>query len=205
LTRFKIKLFPPWVCVLFCIRMQADGVWSSFFFDEGNIVNTFQLLLLHGNQTVDDLYRLCLAVHESTLVLAFTLEGLSPFAMHSEYVIPYAHMSQGQLQALRRACNENCGDTMTIEYGVDVYIVSIDEKIRQVDDSLMLFAATCLLTKGLSTQTLSARGYANARMDSSVLAFHTNAAVFKIVHSCYLRGGVQQESMRLVRKHNVLE
>jgi hypothetical protein len=65
------------------MRMASDAAWTSFFFVEDNIVNTFQNLLLHGTQTVDDLYKLCLAVHESTLVLAFTLDGLSPFAMHT--------------------------------------------------------------------------------------------------------------------------
>lgn len=191
-----------------CDTMADDSHWASLFFDEANIVHTFQLLLMRGNQTLDDLFQLCLVVNGSTMLLAFTIEGLTPFAMHSEYVIPYAKMNKRQLHALRRACSVGDNDVMAVEYGIEAYVVKIDSCEYELDNALMLFAAACIILKALSTQTLTRSGYisyTSTRLDPSVTRYHLNNAMFKIVHSCSLRQGVQKEAMCLVNKHKVLE
>jgi hypothetical protein len=44
-------------------------------------------------------------------------------------------------------------------FGIDVYIVKIDGVKHEIDDVLMLFAAACIILKGLSTQTLTKHGF----------------------------------------------
>jgi hypothetical protein len=184
--------------------MADEETWVSLFFDEENIVHTFQLLLTSGNQTMDELFRLCLVVHESPLVLAFTVEGLTPFAMHSEYVIPYTLMSKRQLQVLRRECRAS-NDVMAVDYGIDVYVVKIDNSACEIDAALMLFAAICIILKGLSTQRLTRHGYVCSHLQASEITYHLNNAIFKIVHSCLLRPGVQKQAMQLVHKHQLIQ
>jgi hypothetical protein len=184
--------------------MADEPNWVSLFFDEENIVHTFQLLLNNDNQTMDELFKLCLVVHESPLVLAFTVEGLTPFAMHSEYVIPYTLMNKRQLQVLRRECRACANDVMAVDYGIDVYVVKIDNSAYEIDAALMLFAAVCIIYKGLSTQRLTRHGYVYSSLDSGEISYHVNNAIFKIVHSCLLRPGVQKQAMQLVHKHKVI-
>jgi len=83
--------------------METESDWVSLFFDEEHIVQTFQLLLIRGNLTMGELHNLCVVAHESSLVLAFTSEGLTPFDSHREYIIPFANMSTCQLQYLLTA------------------------------------------------------------------------------------------------------
>jgi len=184
-------------------RMEES--WVSLFFNEENIVHTFQLLLTSGNQTMDELFKLCLVVHESPLVLAFTVEGLTPFAMHSEYLIPYKLMSKHQLRVLRRECRASTSEVMAIDYGIDVYVVKIDNSACEIDAALMLFAAICIIYKGLSTQRLTRHGYVCSHLQASEVTYHLNNAIFKIVHSCLLRPGVQKQAMQLVDKHKLIE
>ena len=88
--------------------METESDWVSLFFDEEHIVQTFQLLLIRGNLTMGELHNLCVVAHESSLVLAFTSEGLTPFDSHREYIIPFANMSTCQLQYLRRNSEFGC-------------------------------------------------------------------------------------------------
>ena len=106
--------------------METESDWVSLFFDEEHIVQTFQLLLIRGNLTMGELHNLCVVAHESSLVLAFTSEGLTPFDSHREYIIPFANMSTCQLQYLRRKCREFGQDDMMHDYGIDFYIVIFD-------------------------------------------------------------------------------
>jgi hypothetical protein len=179
--------------------------WVALFFNEENIVHTFQLLLTSGDQTMDELFKLCLVVHESPLVLAFTVEGLTPFAMHSEYVIPYKLMNKRQLQVLRRECRACTNDVMAVDYGIDVYVVKIDNSACEIDPALMLFATVCIIYKGLCTQRLTKHGYIWKNLEPSEITYHLNNAIFKIVHSCLLRPGVQKQAMQLVHKHGVIQ
>ena len=178
--------------------------WVCLFFGEQCIVQTFQLLLTQGNQTLEELHHLCVVAHESSLLFALTSEGLTPFASHREYTIPFARMNVQQLQTLRRLCKEQSEDAMKLNYGVDFYIVSTTTTERKIDDALMIFAAVCIMSAGLCSQKLNKHGYNGTRLDADILAYHVNAAVFKIVHSCSLRGGVQQKARQLLLKHQVV-
>lgn len=186
---------------------MAQRHWTSLFFDEANIVHTFQLLLMRGNKTLDELFQLCLVMHESPMILAFTVEGLTPFAMHSEYVIPYEKMNREQIRALRLECMDSVHDVMSIDYGTDIFVVKIDVAGYEVDDALMLFAAACIILNGLSTQTLTRGGYVtyvNVRLDPDLTVYHLNNAIFKIVHSCLLRPGVERQAMHLLNKYTLI-
>jgi hypothetical protein len=193
-----------WNDARFDDSMADEQSWVALFFNEENIVSTFQLLLTSGNQTLDELFQLCLVVHESPLVLAFTVEGLTPFAMHSEYVIPYTLMNKRQLQVLRRECRACTNDVMAVDYGIDVYVVKVDNSACEIDAALMLFAAVCIIFEGLSTQRLTRHGYVCSRLESSEITYHLNNAIYKIVHSCLLRPGVQKQAMQLAHKHGLI-
>ena len=139
--------------------MQDEKCWKSLFFDENNIVSTFQNLLLKGTQTIDELYHLCVVAHESELVLGFTMYGLCPFVTHKDYIIPFESMSKTQLQCLRSTCKQLGKDPIAFDYGVDFYIVHDEQSCSKIDDALMLFAAMCIIWKGLSCTSLKKHGY----------------------------------------------
>jgi hypothetical protein len=55
---------------------DTTGSWSDAFFDQHNILNTMQCLLLGTNQTIEDLSALCVAMNNNNVVLSFTHRGL---------------------------------------------------------------------------------------------------------------------------------
>ena len=53
----------------------ADRKWRGCFFDEQNIVNTMQCLLLETSRTIEDVSELCFAIIENNTVLCLTHRG----------------------------------------------------------------------------------------------------------------------------------
>jgi hypothetical protein len=178
--------------------------WLQEFFSEERIVRTMQHLLQGSTYTVDDLCRLCVAASQDHVVLAFNLQGLMPFANHPEFVFPFASMSLSQIQTLRRQCRA-MPDAMVCEYDVDVYVLKLTQEQVAVDHTLLLFAAACILLRGLSQTRALDRGIMCAYLTEKpdLLAHHANAILFQIVHACSLRMGALQEAMKLLQKHNV--
>jgi hypothetical protein len=60
---------------------ENNTPWTSHFFDEEHIVDTFQNLLAYTPQTVEDLYRLCVAAREDRIVLRAGLHCTRPRAL----------------------------------------------------------------------------------------------------------------------------
>jgi hypothetical protein len=183
---------------------ENNTPWTSHFFDEEHIVDTFQNLLAYTPQTVEDLYRLCVAAREDRIVLAFTVQGLVPFANHPEFVFCYSGMSCLQLQAIRRE-SQLLRDTLVCDYDVDIYLLKMSLDDFEVDHALLLFAAGCLLLKGLSTIKQHRGGYSVTRLTNNkeLLMFHANAMLFNVVNSCNLKAGAQRAAGQLLHKHRV--
>ena len=181
-----------------------DACWADEFFGEEHIVGTFQYLLHDTPRAVEDLCRLCVAAREDRVVLAFSLYGLMPFANNAEFVFPFASMSLRQLQALRRHCH-NLPDTMACEYAVDVYVLKITPENYAVDHALLVFAAACVMLKGLCETRALAHGFCQSMLseDKEMLTFHANAILFSIVNACATRRGALREAMQLLNKHGV--
>jgi hypothetical protein len=181
-----------------------DAYWTDEFFSEEHIIGTFQHLLHDTPKTVENLCRLCVAAREDRVVLAFSLYGLMPFANNSEFVFQFANMSLRQLQALRRHCLQ-LPDTMACEYAVDVYVLKIAPENYEVDHALLIFAAACLILKGLCETKAMAHGFCQSMLseDKELLTFHANAIIFNIVNACATRRGALREAMRLLNKHQV--
>ena len=131
--------------------------WVGLFFGEQCIVQTFQLLLTQGNQTLEELHHLCVVAHESSLLFALTSEGLTPFASHREYTIPFARMNVLQLQTLRRLCKEQSEDAMKLNYGVDFYIVSTTTTERKIDDTYDFRSSVYHVSRPLLSKTQQTR------------------------------------------------
>jgi hypothetical protein len=55
--------------------------WTDFFFDEHNIVNTIQCLLLDTSRTIDDLNALCVAMIQSNTVFCLTQRVSEAFCL----------------------------------------------------------------------------------------------------------------------------
>jgi hypothetical protein len=182
----------------------AASSWTAEFFDEQHIVDTFQRLLQDTAQSVEDLCRLCVAAREDSIVLAFNLHGLMPFANNPEFVFPFSRMTLRQLQVLRRHC-KSLPDAMACEYDVDVYVLKISPENFEVDHALLLFAAACLLLKGLSQTQAVARGFCVSRLseDKELLTYHANAILFHIVNACAVRRGALRQAMQLLNQHGV--
>ena len=182
---------------------EGDGrAWTAEFFEEQSIVNTFQHLLSGSTSSVEDLCRLCVAAREDNVVLAMNLHGLMPFANHPEFVFPFAAMSRQQLRALRRD-GRALPDAMACEYDVDVYLLKASEAGFAVDHALLLFAAACILLRGLSQTQACARGFCTVRLAGAELRHHANAVLFQIVHACAVRHGALPAAVRLLRRHGV--
>ncbi len=178
--------------------------WTSEFFDELAIVDTFQHLLQTTQQTVEDLCRLCVAAREDRVVLAFSVHGLMPFANHPEYVFDFSKMSHRQLQSLRWHY-KNLPDTMTCEYDVDLYVLKRSPENFEIEHTLVLFAAGCLLVKGLSQVKAEKHGFSYPHLsnDKPLLAYHANAILFTIVNACRVRKGALRAAVDLFAKYNV--
>ena len=186
-------------------RREDDGqtrAWTAEFFEEESIVNTFQNLLHASSCSVEDLCRLCVAAREDNVVLAMNLQGLMPFANNPEFVFPFAAMKGQQLRALRRA-GRTLPDAMACEYDMDVYVLKVSQPAFAVDHALLLFAAGCILLRGLSQTQACAHGFCSARLTKAQLEHHANAVLFQIVHACAVRRGALPAAARLLRKHRV--
>jgi hypothetical protein len=183
---------------------RAVETWTQAFFDEENIVNSFQHLLHDTAQSVDDLCRLCLAACQDNIVLAMNLTGLMPFANNPEFVFPFSAMNQRQLQALRHD-SKMLPDAMACEYDVDVYVLKIRQDNFEIDHPLLVFAAAVILYKGLGQTKIMARGTCFSKLDANpdLLAHHVNAILFQIVHSCTVRRGAVRAAAQLLVKHQV--
>lgn len=183
---------------------MADEDWSVQFFDEDNIVSTLQHLLHRTGRSVEDLCQLCFVAEQCPLVFALTLEGLVPFANHSEYLFPYAKMNRRQLQTLcAQSKSLTVEDSMRAVYIDDFYIVRVTTKLGKVDSVLMIFAAACILARGLGQCIVHTRGIESRGLDSDTLKYHVNATLSKIVRSCLLKTGVHQAAMLLLQRHQV--
>ena len=79
------------------------------------------------------------------------------------------------------------------------------EQDFEVDHALLLFAAGCLLLKGLSTIKQHRGGYSVTRLTNNkeLLMFHANAMLFNVVNSCNLKAGAQRAAGQLLQKHRV--
>ena len=78
-------------------------------------------------------------------MLAFTVQGLVPFANHPEFVFYFSGMSCLQLQAIRRE-SQLLRDAVVCDYNVDIYLLKMSPEDFEVDHALLLFAAGCLLS-----------------------------------------------------------
>ena len=132
--------------------------WTAEFFDEHSIVNSFQCLLQNTTCSVEDLCRMCVAAREDRVVLAFNVHGLMPFATHPEYVFEFSRMNLRQLQSLRKHYKD-LPDSMTCEYDVDMYVLKASPENYEIEHDLLLFAAGCILLKGLCQTKAVARGF----------------------------------------------
>ena len=92
--------------------------WTEFFFDEHNIVNTLQCLLIETSRTIEDLNELCVAMIENNVVFCLTHRGLLPIASKHMYIFPYEKMNKQQLQALRSE-SKNTHQTFAALYNHD--------------------------------------------------------------------------------------
>ena len=75
----------------------------------------------------------------------------------------------------------------------------------EVDHALLIFAAACLILKGLCETKAMAHRFCQSMLseDKELLTFHANAIIFSIVNSCATRRGALREAMRLLNKHQV--
>ena len=159
-----------------------DPCWADEFFGEEHVVSTFQHLLHDSPKNVEDLSRLCIAAREDSVVLAFNIHGLMPFANNTEFVFPFA-----------------------CEYAVDMYVLKIAPDNYAVDHALLIFAASCILLKGLcQTKTLT-RGFYQCMLaeNKELLVFHANAMLYSILNACAVRRGALREAMQLLNAHGV--
>lgn len=181
------------------------GDWAAAFFDEDNIVSSFQNLLVDTQLRVEDLCTLCIAAHEHRLVLALSLQGLMPFASRPTFVLNYANMTPRQLCALRKACSgmQVPEDAVVHEYNIDVVLMSSGPQQHSVDDELILFAAACILAGGLTHCSPEKHGVSYKRLEEDTLRFHVNTTVFKIVNACRMKQDVERGALRLLSKHRV--
>ncbi len=137
-------------------------------------------------------------------MLAFTIQGLVPFANHPQFVFAFSAMSLLQLQAIRRE-SQLLPDAFACDYDVDIYLLKLSPGDFEVDHALLLFAAGCLLLKGLSTIKQHRGGYSVTRLteNKDLLRFHANAMLFNVVNSCNFKAGTQRAAGKLLQKHGV--
>jgi len=175
--------------------------WFDEFFGESNIVNTLQFLLFHTSRTVDDLCALGTAMHKSSIILAFTSQGMVPLAGDHMYVFPFKHMSKRQLDALQAVVSIQ-KDSFACSYEHDNYIVH-DKQERKVDNAILLFGVTCILLHGLNTVTKNKFGSILTKLEGQKIAYYLNATLFRIVHACCMPQGVLSNTERILHRHGV--
>ena len=180
---------------------QTTKQWTDLFLNEYNIVNTLQCLLLDTSRTIDDLHELCVAMVDNNVVLCLTQQGLMPIASKHMYIFPYDKMNKQQLQALRSE-STNTPQTFAAVYDHDKYSVH-GLLLPKVDHVLVLFAANCILAKGLCTSTSRKRGFVMTKLEPAQITYHINTTLLQIVHRCALRNGAVYQANLLLRKHGV--
>ena len=180
---------------------SPETAWFGAFFDEQNIVNTMQCLLLETSKTIDDLTALCVAMQRNDIVLSLTKRGLMPISSAHMYLFPYTHMNKEQLRSLRQAIAQT-QQTFEASFAQDVYIVHGLSQPK-LDGVVMLFGASCLLMHGISTTRIIKRGFASTKLSGEALRHHVNATLFHIVHACGMPAGAVYRLADLLRKHRV--
>lgn len=185
---------------------SAEEEWTHAFFDENNIVQTMQCMLVNTHCRVEDVCTLCSAAHGCQLQMAFSLDGLMPFVTYPSFIMPFARMSQAQLQSLRRHCKHlSVGENAIVhEFYLDVFVLKPSTSQHKIDDALLLFAAACILLGGLSQCSVLPQGMAYTRLRPETLEFHVNAIIFRIVHACRMKQDSERAAARLLHKHKVL-
>jgi hypothetical protein len=180
---------------------EARKSWSDAFFDEHNIVNTMQCLLVDTNMTIEDLSALCVAMNNNNVVLSFTHRGLMPIASAHMYIFPYTKMNREQLRVLRSEIAQTKKTFEAVFQEVTYNVHGMPH--AKVDSVMILFAANCLLLHGLSTTTLKKNGFIYAKLDKHNVLYHLNATLFTIMNACNMRAGAAHAAARLLRKHGV--
>ena len=176
--------------------------WFDEFFGESNIVNTLQFLLFHTSRTVDDLCALGTATHKSSIILAFTSQGMVPLAGDHMYVFPFKHMSKRQLDALQAAVSIQ-KDSFACSYEHDNYIIH-DTHESKVDDAVLLFGVSCIIVHGLSNMTVSKFGTCTTKLEEPQVAYYVNATLFRIVNACCMPRGTLHTAERMLHRHGVV-
>jgi hypothetical protein len=180
---------------------ESVATWFDYFFDENNIVNTIQNLLIKNDDTIDSLCAFVTAASKSKIIMAFTSEGLVPLAGDHMYVFPFSRMNKGQLTALRREI-EKCSSTFSCKYAHEQYLVS-DRRHFRIDDATLLFGTACIIAHGLGTTTESKFGSSHMKFESQQVFYYLNTILFRIVHTCCMPQGTLVQSSRLLEKHGV--
>ena len=175
--------------------------WFDAFFDERNIVNTLQCLLLETSKTIDDLTTLCVAMQKNDFVLSLTHRGLMPISSAHMYLFPYSHMNKEQLHVLRQAIAQT-QQTFEGALARDVYVVHGLTQPK-LDGVVMLFGATCLVLHGLCTTSKCKRGFAWNKIGKPELLYHVNATLFHLVHACGLPAGAAFSVAAMLRRHGM--
>jgi hypothetical protein len=180
---------------------ESTRSWSDVFFDEQNIVNTMQCLLVDTNKTIEDLSALCVAMHNNNVVLSFTHRGLMPIASAHMYIFPYIHMNKEQLRILHCEISQTKRTYVAVFQEVTYNVHGMPH--AKVDSSVILFAANCLLLHGLSSTHLKKHGFSYTKLDKKNVLYHLNATLFTIINACNMRAGAAYAAARLLRKHGV--
>ena len=175
--------------------------WTEAFFDEQNIVHSIQCMLLDTDKTIEELTALCVAMHNNHIVLCFTEKGLMPIAGAHMYVFPYSKMNKTQLRILRDAIVQS-KRTFEALYQEITYNVHGSQPLH-VDAVLILFAASCLLMRGLLTTNWAKHGHSYFPLDKENVSYYLNSTCFTIIHACNMRSGDAYAASQLLRKHGV--
>jgi hypothetical protein len=181
---------------------DTTGSWSDAFFDQNNILNTMQCLLLGTNQTIEDLSALCVAMNNNNVVLSFTHRGLMPIASAHMYIFPYTKMNREQLRILRREIAQTKKTFEAVFQELTYNVHGMPH--AKVDSVMILFAASCLLLHGLSTTQSKKNGcFCSSKLEKHNVSYHLNATLFTIINACNMRAGAAHAAARLLRQHGV--
>jgi hypothetical protein len=181
---------------------ETSPSWADEFFGESNIVHTLQILLSNTSQNIDDLCVLGTTMHKSSVLLAFTSQGMVPLAGDHMYVFPFKQMSKRQLEALEAAVSVY-KDLFTCSYEHDNYIIH-DKHESKVDDAVLLFGVSCIMVHGLSNITVSKFGTCTTKLEEPQVAYYVNATLFRIVNACCMPRGTLHTTERMLHRHGVV-
>jgi hypothetical protein len=175
--------------------------WFDEFFDEHNIVNTIQHLLLQNDDTLEDLCAFISTANKSTIIMAMTSEGLVPFAGDHMYVFPFSQMNKAQLSALMKEV-QSCHSKFSCNYPHDQYVVS-DRRRFKIDDATLLFGVACIIFYGLGNTNSNKFGSCHVKLEPSQTCYYFNTIIFRMVHACCMPQGTVHETAKLLVKHGV--